>query len=116
MFKRLLIYCMIQEIFIVLMMLLQQPFSLFQYINLSFYIGFFYFLLLVSWFILCVLVFLDRVHDGFRKVSRKFKGEEDNEFSDTPLSELVGIPYLDIIFSSLIILASSLVALLIYYL
>ncbi|MBC1417598.1 DUF3899 domain-containing protein [Listeria fleischmannii] len=114
MFKRLLIYCMIQEIFIVLIMLLQQPFSLFQYINLSFYIGFFTFIIGLLVYIMRS-GFLDRVHDGFRKVSRKFKGEEDNEFSDMPLSELVGIPYLDIIFSSLIILASSLVALLIYY-
>ncbi|WP_088809314.1 MULTISPECIES: DUF3899 domain-containing protein [Listeria] len=114
MLKRLIIYTVIQEVLILIIMLFQQHFTLLQYIDLSFYVGF-------SVFIIGLIVyimrsgFLDRVHDGFRKVSRKFKGEEDNEFSDMMLSELVGIPYLDILISSLIVLASSFLVMLFYY-
>ncbi|EAK8430645.1 DUF3899 domain-containing protein, partial [Listeria monocytogenes] len=51
--------------------------------------------------------FLDRVHNGFRSISRKIKREEENEFSDMPLSELVGLRYAGILFSSLLVMLSS---------
>lgn len=60
--------------------------------------------------------FLDRVHYGFRKVARKIRGDEENEFSDMMLSELVELPYADMILSSIIVFLSSMLSLVLYYL
>ncbi|WP_239256128.1 DUF3899 domain-containing protein [Listeria ilorinensis] len=96
-------------------MLIQEgQFSLFHYINISFGISFFFFLAGLLIYIM-KSGFLDRTHDSFRKFLRR-KDEEETEFSDMMLSELVGIGYQAILFSALFVLATCLIALLFYYL
>nr|WP_163655647.1 DUF3899 domain-containing protein [Listeria sp. PSOL-1] len=96
------------------MLIKERQVSLLHYINLSFLIAFIVFL-----FGLLIYVmrsgFLDRVHDGFRKVTRKIRNEEENEFSEMMLSDLVDLSYLDFLFSALLILSSSMIGLIFFY-
>ncbi|EUJ30252.1 hypothetical protein MFLO_10523 [Listeria floridensis FSL S10-1187] len=110
MYKRTLIYLLIQEIIIFAILLFGTGISLLHYINFSFYVSLVAFLIGLIVYVMRT-GFLDRVHYGFRKMSRKIRGDEENEFSDMMLSELVGIPYLDIILSSIIVFLSSIVSL-----
>ncbi|WP_420843742.1 DUF3899 domain-containing protein [Listeria costaricensis] len=88
--------------------------SLFHYINISFGVSFFFFLVGLIIYVM-KSGFLDRTHDSFRKILRR-KDEEETDFSDMMLSELVGIGYHAILFSALVVLATCLIALLFYYL
>ncbi|EAC6253974.1 DUF3899 domain-containing protein [Listeria monocytogenes] len=82
-----------------------QSVSLSNYVDISFMVALI--ALLIGLFVYIMRSgFLDRIHNGFRSISRKIKREE-NEFSDMPLSELVGLRYAGILFSSLLVMLSS---------
>ncbi|EUJ20950.1 DUF3899 domain-containing protein [Listeria aquatica] len=115
MLKRTFIYLLIQELIIFAILLFGTGISLLHYINISFYVSFIAFLIGLLVYIMRS-GFLDRVHYGFRKVARKIRGDEENEFSDMMLSELVGLPYADMILSSIIVFLSSMLSLVLYYL
>ncbi|EGP4509417.1 DUF3899 domain-containing protein [Listeria monocytogenes] len=110
MFLRITIYTLIQEaiIFGILLFGKNNGVSLSNYVDVSFMVAL---ITLLSGLFVYIMRsgFLDRVHNGFRNISRKIKREEENEFSDMLLSELVGLQYAGILFSSILIMLSSIV-------
>ncbi|MDT0091429.1 DUF3899 domain-containing protein [Listeria marthii] len=108
MFLRITIYTLIQEaiIFCILLFGKNQHVSLSNYVDVSFLVALI--TLLIGLFVYIMRSgFLDRVHNGFRNLSRKIKREEESEFSDMLLSELVGLQYAGILISSLLVMLSS---------
>ncbi|MBF2674974.1 DUF3899 domain-containing protein [Listeria marthii] len=108
MFLRITIYILIQEaiIFGILLFGKNQHVSLSNYVDISFLVALI--TLLIGLFVYIMRSgFLDRVHNGFRNISRKIKREEESEFSDMLLSELVGLQYAGILISSLLVMLSS---------
>ncbi|MBC1572455.1 DUF3899 domain-containing protein [Listeria sp. FSL L7-1426] len=108
MFLRIIIYTLIQEaiIFGILLFGKNQHISLSNYVDVSFLVALI--TLLIGLFVYIMRTgFLDRVHNGFRNLSRKIKREEESEFSDMLLSELVGLQYAGILISSLLVMLSS---------
>ncbi|EAC7884261.1 DUF3899 domain-containing protein [Listeria monocytogenes] len=108
MFLRITIYTLIQEaiIFGILLFGKNNGVGLSNYVDVSFMVAL---ITLLSGLFVYIMRsgFLDRVHNGFRNISRKIKREEENEFSDMLLSELVGLQYAGILFSSLLVILSS---------
>ncbi|MBC1422118.1 DUF3899 domain-containing protein [Listeria seeligeri] len=111
MFLRISIYTLIQEAIIFGILLFGKTgVSLSGYIDISFLVALI--TLLVGLFVYIMRSgFLDRVHNGFRNISRKIKREEENEFSDMLLSELVGLPYAGILISALLVMLTSILCL-----
>ncbi|MBC1744385.1 DUF3899 domain-containing protein [Listeria seeligeri] len=111
MFLRISIYTLIQEAIIFGILLFGKTgVSLSGYIDISFLVALI--TLLVGLFVYIMRSgFLDRVHNGFRNISRKIKREEENEFSDMLLSELVGLPYAGILISALLVMLTSVLCL-----
>ncbi|MBC6179131.1 DUF3899 domain-containing protein [Listeria welshimeri] len=111
MFLRTSIYTLIQEAIIFGILLFGKTgVSLSGYIDISFLVALI--TLLVGLFVYIMRSgFLDRVHNGFRNISRKIKREEENEFSDMLLSELVGLPYAGILISALLVMLTSILCL-----
>ncbi|MDT0018112.1 DUF3899 domain-containing protein [Listeria swaminathanii] len=108
MFLRITIYTLIQEaiIFGILLFGKNQHVSLSNYVDISFLVALITLLIGLLVYIMRS-GFLDRVHNGFRNISRKIKREEESEFSDMLLSELVGLQYAGILISSLLVMLSS---------
>ncbi|MBC1430648.1 DUF3899 domain-containing protein [Listeria seeligeri] len=111
MFLRISIYTLIQEAIIFGILLFGKTgVSLSGYIDISFLVALI--TLLVGLFVYIMRSgFLDRVHNGFRNISRKIKREEENEFSNMLLSELVGLPYAGILISALLVMLTSILCL-----
>ncbi|MBC1442431.1 DUF3899 domain-containing protein [Listeria seeligeri] len=111
MFLRISIYTLIQEAIIFGILLFGKTgVSLSGYIDISFLVALI--TLLVGLFVYIMRSgFLDRVHNGFRNISRKIKREEENEFSDMLLSELVGLQYAGLLISALLVMLSSILCL-----
>ncbi|MBC1343464.1 DUF3899 domain-containing protein [Listeria welshimeri] len=107
MFIRITIYTLIQEAIIFGILLFGKTgLNLRGYIDISFLVSLI--TLLVGLLVYIMRSgFLDRVHDGFRNLSRKIKREEETEFSDMLLSELVGLQYAGILISALLVMLSS---------
>ncbi|AHI56710.1 DUF3899 domain-containing protein [Listeria ivanovii] len=111
MFLRIMIYTLIQEVIIFGILLFgKNGVSLTNYIDISFLVSLI--TLLIGLFVYIMRSgFLDRVHNGFRNISRKIKREEESEFSDMMLSELVGLQYAGILISALLVMLSSILSL-----
>ncbi|MBC1474798.1 DUF3899 domain-containing protein [Listeria grandensis] len=115
MLKRVTIFAVIQEILIFFIMLtFYWQVSLLYYINISFIVAAVVFL---TGLILYVMRsgFFDLVHSGMRKSLRRTKREDENEFANVPLSELMNVGYVSLLLSSLVVLATSFIALAFYY-
>ncbi|KGL37314.1 DUF3899 domain-containing protein [Listeria sp. SHR_NRA_18] len=115
MLKRVIIFAVIQEILIFFLMLsFYWNISLLYYINVSFIVAAIVF---VVGLILYVMQsgFFDLIHTGMRKITRRMRREEESEFADVPLSELMNVGYVSLLLSSLAVLATSFIALAIYY-
>ncbi|MBC1499298.1 DUF3899 domain-containing protein [Listeria weihenstephanensis] len=115
MLKRVTIFAVIQEILIFFIMLtFYWQVSLLYYINVSFIVAAIVFLVGLILYIM-QSGFFDLIHTGMRKVTRRMRREEENEFADVPLSKLVNVGYLSLLYSSLVVLATSFIALGFYY-
>ncbi|MBC1385335.1 DUF3899 domain-containing protein [Listeria innocua] len=107
MFLRITIYTLIQEAIVFGILLFgKKGVSLSGYIDVAFLVSLITLLIGLLVYIMRS-GFLDRVHNGFRSISRKIKHEEENEFSDMLLSELVGLKYAGILISALLVMLSS---------
>ncbi|MBC1375189.1 DUF3899 domain-containing protein [Listeria sp. FSL L7-0091] len=107
MFLRITIYTLIQEgIVFGILLFGKNGVSLSGYIDVSFLVSLITLLIGLLVYIMRS-GFLDRVHNGFRNISRKIKREEESEFSDMLLSELVGLQYAGILISALLVMLSS---------
>ncbi|EAH4447126.1 TPA: DUF3899 domain-containing protein [Listeria innocua] len=107
MFLRISIYTLIQEAIVFGILLFgKNGVSLSGYIDVAFLVSLITLLIGLLVYIMRS-GFLDRVHNGFRSISRKIKREEENEFSDMLLSELVGLRYAGILISALLVMLSS---------
>ncbi|HBM3605278.1 TPA: DUF3899 domain-containing protein [Listeria innocua] len=109
MFLRITIYTLIQEAIVFGILLFgKNGVSLSDYIDVAFLVSLITLLIGLLVYIMRS-GFLDRVHNGFRSISRKIKREEENEFSDMLLSELVGLKYAGILISALLVMLSSII-------
>ncbi|MBC6316681.1 DUF3899 domain-containing protein [Listeria grandensis] len=115
MLKRVTIFAVIQEILIFFIMLtFYWQVSLLYYINVSFIVSAVVFLIGLLLYVM-QSGFFDLIHSGMRKALRRMKREDENEFANVPLSELMNVGYVSLLLSSLVVLATSFIALAFYY-